>query len=164
MVILAEVIVDWVKHAFITRFNDIPSNIYQEFTLSLAYDLAATKQKHVRHLSYFQIYCLFNSDRLLLQAFTDHSDLVARRMGFIPLPLGVLAIRIVSQAIQINNFGDSFVLFFAFLCLGTFRILSNIVTLGKACDLIDTHQKQRATAATATTATGLAATGIELNF
>ena len=45
MVILAEVIVDWVKHAFITRFNDIPSNIYQEFTLSLAYDLAATKQK-----------------------------------------------------------------------------------------------------------------------
>ncbi|XP_046449502.1 protein TAPT1 homolog [Daphnia pulex] len=139
MVILAEVIVDWVKHAFITRFNDIPSNIYQEFTLSLAYDLAATKQKH---------------------AFTDHSDLVARRMGFIPLPLGVLAIRIVSQAIQIDNFGDAFVLFFAFLCLGSFRILSNIVTLGKACDLIDTHQKQRTTAAIATTATGLAATAM----
>lgn len=59
MVILAEVIVDWVKHAFITRFNDIPSNIYQEFTLSLAYDLAATKQKHVRHLSYFKIYSLY---------------------------------------------------------------------------------------------------------
>lgn len=128
MVILAEVIVDWVKHAFITRFNDIPSNIYQEFTLSLAYDLAATKQKH---------------------AFTDHSDLVARRMGFIPLPLGVLAVRIVSQAVQITNYGDAFILFLAFLCLGSFRILSNIITLGKACDLIDTHQKQRASAAAA---------------
>ncbi|KAI9562913.1 hypothetical protein GHT06_010369 [Daphnia sinensis] len=128
MVILAEVIVDWVKHAFITRFNDIPSNIYQEFTLSLAYDLAATKQKH---------------------AFTDHSDLVARRMGFIPLPLGVLAIRIVSQAVQITDYGDAFILFLAFLCLGSFRILCNIITLGKACDLIDTHQKQRASAAAA---------------
>ena len=70
-------------------------------------------------------------------------------MGFIPLPLGVLAIRIVSQAIQITNFGDAFVLFFAFLCLGSFRILSNIITLGKACDLIDTHQKQRAATAAA---------------
>lgn len=47
LVIFAEVIVDWLKHAFITRFNEIPSNIYQEFTLSLAYDLAQTKQKHV---------------------------------------------------------------------------------------------------------------------
>ena len=55
MVIFAEVIVDWVKHAFITRFNDIPSNIYQEFTLSLAYDLAATKQKHVRHFPFLEV-------------------------------------------------------------------------------------------------------------
>ena len=48
MVIFAEIVVDWLKHAFITRFNEIPSNVYQEFTLSLAYDLAQTKQKHVR--------------------------------------------------------------------------------------------------------------------
>lgn len=92
-----------------------------------------------------------------MQAFTDHSDLVARRMGFIPLPLGVLAIRIVSQAVQITNYGDAFILFLAFLCLGSFRILSNIITLGKACDLIDTHQKQRASAAAAA---GLGSIGI----
>ena len=28
------------QHAFITRFNDIPSYIFQEFTLSLLYNLA----------------------------------------------------------------------------------------------------------------------------
>lgn len=64
-------------------------------------------------------------------------------MGFIPLPLGVLATRIVSQAVQITNYGAALILFLAFLCLVSFRILSNIITLGKACDLIDNHQKQR---------------------
>ena len=68
-------------------------------------------------------------------------------MGFIPLPLGVLATRIVSQSVEISNYGAVLVLLLAFLCLASFRILSNIVTLGKACDLIDTHQKQRAAAA-----------------
>jgi hypothetical protein len=70
MVIFAEVIVDWVKHAFITRFNDIPSNIYQEFTLSLAYDLAATKQKHVRHFPFLELQCLY-----LINVIDDHSRL-----------------------------------------------------------------------------------------
>lgn len=91
----------------------------------------------------------------MIQAFTDHSDLVARRMGFIPLPLGVLATRIVSQAVEITNCGGMLILLFAFLCLVSFRILSNIITLGKACDLIDNHQKQRASSA----ATGTGSTG-----
>ena len=79
-------------------------------------------------------------------------------MGFIPLPLGVLATRIVSQAVQITNFGGAVVLFFAFLCLVSFRTLSNIVTLGKACDLIDAHQKQRANA----NATNMASSGTRI--
>ena len=47
MVMAAEVLVDWLKHAFITRFNEIPLHSYRDFTLSLAYDLAQTKQKNV---------------------------------------------------------------------------------------------------------------------
>jgi transmembrane anterior posterior transformation protein 1 len=50
MVFIAEIIVDWLKHAFITRFNEIPSSVYREYTLSLAYDLAQTKQKNVNLL------------------------------------------------------------------------------------------------------------------
>ena len=51
MVLLAELFVDWVKHAFITRFNEIPADIYREYTLTLAYDLIASKQKYVSGLT-----------------------------------------------------------------------------------------------------------------
>ena len=74
LVLGAEILVDWVKHAFITRFNDLPAEVYHDYTISLAYDLAQTKQKY---------------------AFSDHSDIVTRRMGFIPLPLGVVMLRVV---------------------------------------------------------------------
>jgi len=73
-------------------------------------------------------------------------------MGFIPLPLAVLATRIISQSVKISNYGGAFIFLVAFGCLVTFRILSNIITLGKACDLIDAHQKQRADAATVASA------------
>ena len=43
----AEFFVDWLKHAFITRFNEVSAEVYKDYTISLAYDLATTKQKHV---------------------------------------------------------------------------------------------------------------------
>ncbi|XP_039282241.1 protein TAPT1 homolog [Nilaparvata lugens] len=81
IVLIAEMLVDWVKHAFITRFNELPVEVYRDYTLSLAYDLAQTRQKN---------------------AFTDHSDLVARRMGFIPLPLSVVAVRVLGAAVSVQ--------------------------------------------------------------
>jgi hypothetical protein len=54
-VMLTEFFVDWIKHAFITRFNEIPIDVYKEYTISIAYDVTQTRQKH---------------------AFSDHSDLV----------------------------------------------------------------------------------------
>ena len=94
MVLGAEILVDWVKHAFITRyaplsddnfkiiinyenatrFNGVSADVYKDYTISLAHDLALTKQKH---------------------AYSDHSDIVSRRMGFIPIPLGVVMLRLV---------------------------------------------------------------------
>ena len=47
MVLFAEVLVDWIKHAFITRFNELPVDVYRDYTISLAYDMAQTRQKHV---------------------------------------------------------------------------------------------------------------------
>ena len=44
----AEFLVDWIKHAFITRFNpELSVDLYKIYTTNLAYDLAITKQKHV---------------------------------------------------------------------------------------------------------------------
>lgn len=65
-----------------SRFNEIPYGVYREYTVSLAYDVAQTRQKY---------------------AFSDHSDLVARRMGFIPLPLGVVITRVLVHAVKIDG-------------------------------------------------------------
>lgn len=50
LVVISEMIVDWIKHAFITKFNELPIEVYKDYTYSLAYDVAQTHQKHVRYL------------------------------------------------------------------------------------------------------------------
>lgn len=47
VVVFSELAVDWIKHAFITKFNELPIEIYKEYTYSLAYDIAQTHQRHV---------------------------------------------------------------------------------------------------------------------
>jgi len=126
MVLFAEVLVDWIKHAFITRFNELPVDVYRDYTISLAYDMAQTRQKH---------------------AFSDHSDLVARRMGFIPLPLGVVMVRVLCHSLHFDGPAAIVLLVVSYLCLASFRILNSVVILGKACDLISQHQQDRAMAA-----------------
>ncbi|XP_075222908.1 protein TAPT1 homolog isoform X2 [Lycorma delicatula] len=121
MVLLAEILVDWIKHAFITRFNELPVDVYRDYTLSLAYDLAQTRQKN---------------------AFSDHSDLVARRMGFIPLPLGVVAIRVLGTAVKIQGPAACCLALLGYLCIASFRVLNNIIILGRACDMINRHQQE----------------------
>lgn len=121
-VLIVEVLIDWVKHAFITRFNELPSDVYKEFTISLAYDMTQTRQKH---------------------AFSDHSDLVARRMGFIPFPLGVVLIKALYSAIVIENFASVLLVIIAFATLVSCRLVNTICALGKACDLMEIHQKEK---------------------
>ncbi|KAJ8961994.1 hypothetical protein NQ314_005776 [Rhamnusium bicolor] len=122
-VLLAEMFVDWIKHAFITRFNELNLDVYRDYTTSLAYDMAQTRQKH---------------------AFSDHSDLVARRMGFIPLPLGVVMIRVLIHSITIDDLPSIIVFFVAYLCLGSFKVLNSLLILGKACNLIAQHKQEKA--------------------
>ncbi|XP_078138802.1 transmembrane anterior posterior transformation protein 1 homolog isoform X2 [Centroberyx gerrardi] len=47
MVIASEVAVDVVKHAFITKFNDISADVYGEYRASLAFDLVSSRQKNL---------------------------------------------------------------------------------------------------------------------
>lgn len=50
-VVVSEMAVDWIKHAFITKFNELPIDIYKDYTYSLAYDIAQTHQRHVRQIT-----------------------------------------------------------------------------------------------------------------
>ncbi|KFV80364.1 Transmembrane anterior posterior transformation protein 1, partial [Struthio camelus australis] len=115
MVIASEIAVDIVKHAFITKFNDITADVYSEYRASLAFDLVSSRQKN---------------------AYTDYSDSVSRRMGFIPLPLAVLLIRVVTSSIKVQG-----VLAYAcvvlFYCgLISLKVLNSIVLLGKSCEYV----------------------------
>ena len=66
MVMIVEFLVDWIKHAFITRFNEVPAEVYKNYTIFLAYDLAQTKQKHVSDSFPVQNYFnLFSVDTLI---------------------------------------------------------------------------------------------------
>ncbi|XP_065084183.1 protein TAPT1 homolog [Ochlerotatus camptorhynchus] len=121
-VMLTELFVDWIKHAFITRFNEIPVDVYREYTTSLAYDMTQTRQKH---------------------AFSDHSDLVARRMGFIPFPLGVILVKALYHALSFDNAASIALFIIAYMVLLSCRVLNTVCTLGKACDLMQKHQDEK---------------------
>ncbi|XP_041931336.1 transmembrane anterior posterior transformation protein 1 homolog isoform X1 [Alosa sapidissima] len=115
MVILSEMAVDVVKHAFITKFNDITADVYSEYKASLAFELISSRQQN---------------------AYTDYSDSVARRMGFIPLPLAVLLIRVVISSVKIQGALSTVCLLLFYLGLITLKVLNSIVLLGKSCKYV----------------------------
>lgn len=123
ILLFAEVLVDWVKHAFITRFNELPSTVYRDYTVSLAYDMTQARRE---------------------TAFSDPSDLVARRMGFIPLPLGVAMARVLCTTITPSaRPADIILLLLAYLILVALRILNSLIILGKASDIISHTQADK---------------------
>ncbi|KAJ7901805.1 eukaryotic membrane protein family-domain-containing protein [Mycena olivaceomarginata] len=86
-VLVSEMLVDWLKHAFITKFNHIRPSVYERYTDVLCRDLAsgsAVGRRGARKHTY-----------------VDQAPLVARRLGFASLPLAVLAILIGSQSISL---------------------------------------------------------------
>lgn len=86
-VLVSEMFVDWLKHAFITKFNHIRPSVYERYTDVLCRDLSsgsAVGRKGARKHTY-----------------VDQSPLVARRLGFASVPLAVLAILIGSQTITL---------------------------------------------------------------
>ncbi|KAJ6609894.1 eukaryotic membrane protein family-domain-containing protein [Mycena sp. CBHHK59/15] len=86
-VLVSEMLVDWLKHAFITKFNHIRPSVYERYTDVLCRDLASGSAVG-RHGARKHTY-------------VDQSPLVARRLGFASLPLAVLAILIGSQSISL---------------------------------------------------------------
>ncbi|CEL54096.1 Protein TAPT1 homolog OS=Schizosaccharomyces pombe (strain 972 / ATCC 24843) GN=SPBC13G1,05 PE=1 SV=1 [Rhizoctonia solani AG-1 IB] len=80
-VLLSELVVDWLKHAFITKFNHIRPSVYERYTDVLCRDLLASGSGRSSRKN----------------TYVDQSPLVARRLGLPTLPLAVLALLIGSQ-------------------------------------------------------------------
>uniref|UniRef100_A0A5S6R3U6 Eukaryotic membrane protein n=1 Tax=Trichuris muris TaxID=70415 RepID=A0A5S6R3U6_TRIMR len=120
LVFIAEILVDWVKHAFITKFNEIPADVYKDFTITIAYDVAKSRQAN---------------------AYSDHCDQVSRRMGFTPLPLSVLLFRIVNQSLRIDLTVHWPIVLSAFVTLLLLKLLISVVMMGKAAIFIEAYEE-----------------------
>ncbi|KAJ8317668.1 hypothetical protein KUTeg_005572 [Tegillarca granosa] len=82
LVLVAEVMVDWIKHAFILKFNETKADVYRKFTVRLAKDMISNRQS---------------------RAFIDYSDQVSRRMTLTPLPVACLLLRICTKSFKISG-------------------------------------------------------------
>jgi len=90
MIILAEMLCDWIKHSFITKFNFIKSSVYQDYALILAGDITGVGQDGLN---------------------IDHTHTVVKRIGFAQIPLACVMARYVAEAARyadtLSDDGDS---------------------------------------------------------
>lgn len=104
---ISEMLVDWLKHAFISKFNHIRPSVYERYTDVLCRDLSSGSAvgrrgaRKVRCMGDRIIMVQIFSNILLQHTYVDQSPLVARRLGFASLPLAVLAIIIGSQSVNL---------------------------------------------------------------
>ncbi|WFD04197.1 hypothetical protein MOBT1_002902 [Malassezia obtusa] len=84
-VLLSEMLVDWLKHAFITKLNHIRPAIYGRYIDVLCRDLLATRAAKM------------DGDHKRQSSFVDQSPIVTRRLGLAVLPLTCILIRLGSQ-------------------------------------------------------------------
>ncbi|ETN86588.1 eukaryotic membrane protein, partial [Necator americanus] len=125
MVVGAELLVDWLKHAFITKFNEINAEVYKDFTITIAYDVVRSRDS---------------------SAFSDYSDQVSRRMGFIPIPLSIMLIRVLSQTFTLQSKTSLVICVIAWLLMVSIKICNGIVLLGKACVHVTEYKELQARA------------------
>ncbi|GJJ69204.1 transmembrane anterior posterior transformation protein 1 [Entomortierella parvispora] len=88
LVLGCETLVDWLKHAFITKFNQIRPSVYDRFVDILSRDLVVGSPARIAGRNNQQ------------QMFVDQSPMVSRRIGLAALPLACLVICVTVQTLQ----------------------------------------------------------------
>ncbi|KAF9109449.1 hypothetical protein BGX27_007595 [Mortierella sp. AM989] len=88
LVLGCETLVDWLKHAFITKFNQIRPSVYGRFVDILSRDLIVGSPARLAGRNNQQ------------QMFVDQSPMVSRRIGLAALPLACLVICVSTQTLQ----------------------------------------------------------------
>ena len=75
----AEILADWIKHSFITKFNFIESKVYPEYALLLAGDVTGFGHEGVN---------------------LDHTHAVVKRLGLAQIPFVCVMLRLLREAIR----------------------------------------------------------------
>ncbi|GAM17975.1 hypothetical protein SAMD00019534_011500, partial [Acytostelium subglobosum LB1] len=108
----AEMLVDAIKHAFITKFNKIPPNIYSKFFNILMETILDSRSR----------------------SFTESSWGITSIVGFIPFPLATVIVRIFSRLIPVSGVSVLFggvLLVLIYLCLVCLKILIKLIILSE---------------------------------
>jgi hypothetical protein len=79
LVMGGEVLADWIKHAFITKFNQLQPSLYQEYSTVLAKDITSYRRDDAASI-------------------LDHTHMVARRLAFATMPLNCVFLRFLQIA------------------------------------------------------------------
>lgn len=110
---VCEMLVDWIKHAFIVKFNDIPHHTYSDLAHILASDVL-TAHKRLPHL--------------------DEQHATTHRLGFSTLPRAALALRMLVPMLDVPNRGvlTALTAFLVFSCMLAVKLLLSIYVRGHA--------------------------------
>ncbi|KAI9294513.1 DUF747-domain-containing protein [Neoconidiobolus thromboides FSU 785] len=97
IILICEILVDWIKHSFVTKFNHIRPTVYTRYLDILCKDFA----KPPKHL-------LNQTNSPSLTKFPDQSSIVARRLGLSIFPLTCFIIRVAMQLINFTDINSFF--------------------------------------------------------
>jgi transmembrane anterior posterior transformation protein 1 len=117
-----EVLVDWIKHAFITKFNRINSDVYSKFSKIIATEIVRTK----RH------------------AIPDTSHNISRRIGFVPLPLACVVLRVFLTVAPIEGLLGALWLFAFWASLCVLKVITTLMLLGKSLKRLESDREKTA--------------------
>ena len=117
--VLGEVFSDWVKHSFITKFNNIKSSVYSDYMLILCGDLALSEQHESTHT-------------------------INKRLGMAQMPFACVMLRMCYEASKYSMLLNgmppilkSALFFFLFVFLVIFKTLLGIALKGVANVILD---------------------------
>ena len=130
LVLLSECFVDWLKHAFVSKFNRVPSDSYVRFYDRLCRELASTE---LMRSSVAQHRPMSPTPHSTAPAprprpWTDRAPLAARKMGFLSFGFAALAVRFLLHAF--SNAQQSYVVMAAMVVLIYASLLVGKLILG----------------------------------
>lgn len=133
MIVAAEFVVDWVKHAFVIKFNRISPLIYDRFIAIFCADLHSSVRKCTNGEQ--------SEPRAGGGMAHEHSTAVTARMGFVPIPLLCLVIRVfghdVWPLLHLRHASGVLLVLLIWLCACALKFLSSLLLLGYACTRVE---------------------------
>jgi len=131
-VFVCELLVDWIKHAFITKFNRIHFSCYGNFLEAICRDIApVSSRKHP-----------YATSQRLGERPVDATQAVAQRIGLATMPLTCVVLRFVYVNVPTELHENPFALpnavflILCYLCLFALKTLLNIILKGHACEVL----------------------------